>query len=107
MSIVAPILFWSVILSVVVFSAWRAYHQPRTEADYACTNCRSRIIPRSGMRGSPVVEVLLWLCFFLPGLIYSLWRRSGPKLECPICSTPNPVPISTPVGRQIVGLNPQ
>lgn len=38
-------------------------------------------------KGSRSKEIALWCCLFLPGLLYTLWRRSsdGRYMGCPQC----------------------
>lgn len=69
--------------------------------DYICTSCRSVVKPDSRAQGSGGVEILLWLLFIVPGLIYTIWRGSKKITSCPICHAPNPIPLSTPAGRAL------
>jgi len=55
------------------------------------------------MKGYFIVEVILWLCFILPGLIYSLWRHTTTAYNvCPKCSHPNMIPSDTPIGKKLI-----
>ena len=68
----------------------------------ACSNCgyigKSKRIPK----GSMAVEIILWLCFIVPGLIYSIWRMSSYHAACPICGSQNLVPLNSPNGKKIL-----
>ena len=69
-----------------------------------CMTCGNEFRPAAGaMRGSTLVEVVLWLCTFgVIGLLYSIWRRMGigkAKLMCPACSSNQVVPATTPGAR--------
>lgn len=66
-----------------------------------CTTCGTQDIPKTHVRGSFGIEVVLWLCFLLPGLIYSVWRLTTKQQVCRSCGASNLVPIDSPVGRQI------
>ena len=41
-------------------------------------------------KGSRKTEIALWCCFFVPGLLYTMWRKSsdGQFVGCPQCHTP-------------------
>lgn len=67
-----------------------------------CTQCGSRVRPKSLISGSFAVEVLLWLALILPGLLYSLWRLSTRRKGCPVCGASELVPPSSPRGVQIL-----
>jgi len=47
-----------------------------------CMTCGVDGPPVSRTRGSMGIEILLWLCFIVPGLIYSLWHL--PSILAPI-----------------------
>ena len=52
-----------------------------------CTACRkeSRVEPKR--RGNTAAEVILWLVYVVPGIIYSIWRNTGKVYECPFCTS--------------------
>jgi hypothetical protein len=68
----------------------------------ACTICKTisaepeRIVP-----GSAATEVLLWVIFLLPGVVYSIWRSNAAKNVCPSCHSTAIVPIESPMGQEI------
>ena len=53
------------------------------------------------MRGSFLLECLLWLFFILPGVIYSVWRLTTKAKVCPACSAREIVPLSSPGGQKL------
>lgn len=62
-----------------------------------CMTCGNEFRPTPGaMRGSTLVEVVLWLFTFgVLGILYSIWRRMAigkAKLMCPACSSNLVVP---------------
>lgn len=67
-----------------------------------CTNCGFMGKPKSFTKGSILIELFLWLCFLVPGLIYSLWRLTSRYKACPKCKAPNMIPINTPRGRELL-----
>jgi len=70
--------------------------------DMVCTNCGFRGKPVRATAGSFIVEVVLWLCFILPGLIYSVWRLTTRKQVCPKCKQPTMIPADSPRGRTLI-----
>ena len=54
-----------------------------------CSNCGERnevpLVKRA--KGSIWIELVLWLCFLVPGLLYSLWRMFSKEQVaiCPSC----------------------
>ena len=61
-----------------------------------CMVCGTEAKPRSRTRGSFLIELVLWLMFIVPGLLYSLWRLSTREKVCPACGSPNMVPLDSP-----------
>ena len=47
-----------------------------------CVTCGTTGRPKRVTRGSLLIELVLWLCFIVPGLIYSLWRLSTRHTAC-------------------------
>jgi hypothetical protein len=66
-----------------------------------CSLCGSVGKPKTKTKGSIVIEIVLWLCVLVPGLIYSLWRLTTRHLACPACGAPNMIPLDSPVGREL------
>ncbi|HMJ88465.1 MAG TPA: hypothetical protein VK530_01545, partial [Candidatus Acidoferrum sp.] len=52
--------------------------------------------------GSIAIELVLWLLFCLPGIIYSVWRLTARKKVCPVCNSDALVPENSPRGRQLL-----
>jgi hypothetical protein len=69
-----------------------------------CLRCNQVGEPKSFTPGSLAIEVVLWCCFLLPGVIYSLWRHSKRHDVCPTCQHADLVPEASPRGRQIAGI---
>jgi hypothetical protein len=68
--------------------------------EMVCTNCGSRGFPKA--KGSLAVEIILWLLFIIPGLIYSVWRGFSKHTVCPKCGAQNMVPFESPRGQEIL-----
>lgn len=67
-----------------------------------CTQCGHVGKPKTHVKGSLLVELVLWLCFLLPGLIYSVWRSTSASRQkvCRECGSTSLVPLKTPGGKQ-------
>lgn len=50
--------------------------------------------------GSFLIEVILWVAFCVPGLIYSVWRITSAKQVCASCKG-ELVPLDSPRGRHL------
>ena len=74
--------------------------EPKEE--YVCLECESVVTPKMKMPGSWAVELVLWLFFIIPGLIYSAWRGSARKRVCPECGSDRLVPVSSVAGRRMM-----
>lgn len=71
-------------------------------SNMVCTSCGSVGEPKSVTRGSFLIEVVLWLCFIIPGLLYSLWRLTTRHKGCRACGASTLVPTSSPIGRDVI-----
>lgn len=70
-------------------------------AEMICRDCGTIDRPKRVTKGSTMIELILWLCFIVPGLIYSFWRLSTRYDACSACGSTALVPVSSPVGRKI------
>jgi hypothetical protein len=66
-----------------------------------CKACGSVGEPKKFTPGSFLIEVVLWLCMFVPGLIYSLWRLKGKREVCKTCGSADLVPLDSPMGARL------
>lgn len=69
---------------------------------FACKSCYHVGRPTLKFPGSAVVELILWLFFLIPGVLYTMWRRSSGKWSCSECGAIEIVSIDTPMGKKIV-----
>ena len=74
--------------------------QAPTNDAWVCTSCGS-MTAKTKTPGSFGIEVVLWLCMIIPGLIYSLWRLSRRRLSCGACESDTLVPSNSPVGLKL------
>ena len=71
-------------------------------SEQVCTRCASTGNTRTATPGSFVIELLLWLFFIVPGLMYSVWRITSRKEVCGACGSDQLVPADSPRGRQLI-----
>jgi len=67
-----------------------------------CTNCGFKGKPKKNTKGSIAIEIVLWLAFIIPGLIYSIWRMTTKYYACPKCSATNMVALDSPRGKKLI-----
>ena len=60
---------------------------------FYCNSCHNSSA-RAVMKGNGWIELILYFVYIIPGILYSIWRRSGQPNICPICNAPALVPIS-------------
>lgn len=68
-----------------------------------CPSCGATSDGCTHTRGSILIELVLWLCFLLPGLIYSVWRLSSRQQVCPSCRNPGLIPVTSPRASKELG----
>jgi len=66
-----------------------------------CSNCGTVGTPKTITKGSFLIELVLWLFFILPGLIYTIWRLASRVKGCNSCGAENMVPLDSPVGKRL------
>lgn len=66
-----------------------------------CTNCGYQGKPKTIMKGSWAIELVLWLFFLLPGLIYTMWRSRSAFKGCPECKE-KMLPLDSPVAQKFL-----
>jgi hypothetical protein len=66
-----------------------------------CKHCGTLNNGRAALPGNGWIEALLWLLWLFPGLLYSVWRRSGTGV-CASCGKREFAPVETPMGRALV-----
>jgi len=67
-----------------------------------CTKCGALGKPRWKTKGSVAIEIVLWICFIIPGLIYSLWRQTTKYQVCPKCESDDLIPVDSPAAKKIL-----
>jgi len=70
-----------------------------TKGLFICVDTGEVAKPKIDTKGSFLIELVLWLCFIVPGLIYSIWRHTtrAPAIK----GNRNIVPLDSPRGRKL------
>ena len=76
--------------------AWLMLRSKKSEEKMHCMACGVDSNPTIQAKGSTGVELVLWLCFIVPGLIYSIWRLSSKRMVCPSCGASGLIPADSP-----------
>jgi hypothetical protein len=69
-----------------------------------CSICGTQAKPKVKVKGSIFIEIVLWICLIIPGLIYSLWRSTSAARYkiCPACGqTINMMQLVAVVGADV------
>jgi len=67
-----------------------------------CTACGYIGKPQKTTKGNTLIELILWLFFLIPGLIYSIWRLSSKYDACPKCKGSSMIPTDSPIGQKVI-----
>src|SRR5258708_17376913 len=73
--------------------------------EVVCTTCGYVGEPKAITKGSIAIEVVLWLCFLVPGLIYSIWRLSSRYDGCPTCGQGPLISVNSPMAQKFLREN--
>lgn len=74
-------------------------------ADVVCVKCGHVGDSRTVTKGSLLIELILWLCFLIPGLIYSIWRHTSRYQACPLCGNAELLPANAPLAQKFIREN--
>ena len=66
-----------------------------------CRNCGMTSEPKRVTPGSIWLEILLWLCAIVPGILYSTWRIVKRSNRCAGCGSADLVPADSPMGQKL------
>lgn len=67
-----------------------------------CKRCGAIGKVGKSYKGSLFIEIVLWFCFVVPGLIYSIWRQTSVKKVCSVCGGGELIPSSSVYGQKII-----
>ena len=88
----------TLLVALLIFAiAWGVYAAMRGTPPRFCTACGHLGKPRIQTRGSLLIEIVLWIAFIVPGVIYSIWRHTTRGEVCEACGGANLIPPDSPV----------
>ena len=67
-----------------------------------CTSCGYVGFSRTITKGSILIELILWLCLLIPGIIYSIWRHTTRYQACSSCLQSTIIPADSPMGKKFI-----
>jgi TRAP-type mannitol/chloroaromatic compound transport system permease small subunit len=70
-------------------------------ADLICPNCGELGKLKSKTKGNIWIEILLWCCFLIPGLLYSIWRLTSKQTVCQSYENPGMISVDSPRWNEI------
>lgn len=73
-----------------------------SSAPVICKRCGYNGAGKTMTRGSLALEIVLWLCFLVPGIIYSIWRLTSRYTGCPKCGANEMIPVDSPLGAKLL-----
>lgn len=83
------------VLGLVGFGVFKLVKGGSGDVVY-CTTCGSEAPAKAVTKGSIGIEVILWLFFLVPGLIYSIWRLTTKHRACKVCGSTAIIPPNSP-----------
>jgi hypothetical protein len=73
-----------------------------SKAQMVCTRCGTVGLPKRHTPGSFGVELLPFLLFIIPGIVYGVWRLSARTWVCGVCMADVLVPVDSPMGKAVI-----
>ena len=100
--IISRVIVLLVIVGIIYLVIFGSSGKISDTGSMICQNCGTRGEPKTITKGSVWIEIILWLCLIVPGLIYSIWRLTTKQKGCPSCGQVSMIPVNTPIGRTLV-----
>ncbi len=98
---------WIILLAIVgvlarpLIQGFKRGMSGNADGKMICPSCGTQGDPDTVTRGSIWIEIVLWLCLLVPGLIYSLWRLSTRGDVCGACGQKGLIPVNSPNGKRL------
>jgi hypothetical protein len=70
-----------------------------------CKTCGAIEKPARVVPGSLILEIILWICFLLPGMLYTGYRISKKYWACLNCGSREIIPLDSPLAAQFIKEN--
>jgi hypothetical protein len=88
-----------VVVALIGFGIYKAFKAGKAGPQRHCMTCGTDAPAETKTRGSIWIEIILWLMFIVPGLIYSIWRLTTRRQVCSACGAENIVPLDAPAAQ--------
>lgn len=72
------------------------------EKTLVCKSCGYLGKAKTVTKGSIGMEIVLWLFFIFPGVLYSIWRLSSKHKACPKCGNTTLIPYDSPIAQKTI-----
>ena len=66
-----------------------------------CSQCGNTGRPKKVIKGTIIIEIILWLCIIIPGVIYSIWRHTTRHKTCGLCGSDKLVALDSSLGKKL------
>ena len=103
-SLIIVLIIMGILLNTLVNFVMNAINPVKSSSNggLICPHCGTRGNAKTITKGSLGIEVILWLCFIIPGLIYSIWRHASRFDGCTSCGQAGLISVTSPAGRLLV-----
>ena len=89
------------LLLLVGLIVWVVRKMQKRMKPVYCVACGTEAPAKVETRGSLLIEIVLWMCFIIPGVIYSLWRTGARQNVCSSCGSTQVIPPDSPNARRL------
>lgn len=72
---------------------------------FLCKSCGAVGKAKSITPGSFLIEIILWIAFIVPGILYSLYRVTKRHSACPVCKSREIIPVNSPLAVKVLAEN--
>ena len=90
------------LIVVIVLIYFLVIKKPKKDKSMVCNSCETKGETTTVTKGSIFIEIVLWCCFLVPGIIYSIWRSTSKQKVCSACGATTLVPLNSPAGKRII-----
>lgn len=99
------IIFAFIVLGLLVFIVAKIIYDNCRKFLMVCKNCGFSSKVKKRLRGNPDIEILLYLCGIIPGIIYTSWRYGKKICQCPHCGSMDMIPADSPLAQSLLKEN--
>ncbi|MCE2926180.1 MAG: hypothetical protein LW823_00825 [Rickettsiales bacterium] len=95
------------LLAVVAWAVkdWHGFEKKKMKIkneEWLCKTCGYSGLRKNKRPGNVVIEIILWLFYIIPGLIYTIWRISAQYYVCPKCEGKEMIPLDSVFAKNIL-----